>query len=148
MIDDFIVIMNWRRESKVRYVQKMKKLLPLLSCLLFVGCGEEKGEPLEGNLISKEVDSVGGRGPKENTLEANITGKIITFKIPEKKVRHQVLFNDDGTLLILGRSKQLEYRIESNEVVIFDEGVRDGGIARRAVFDRAVYWPGGRLFAL
>jgi|GEM_PF-5777364 len=129
MIDDFIVIMNWRRESKVRYVQKMKKLLPLLSCLLFVGCGEEKGEPLEGNLISKEVDSVGSRAPEENTLEANIAGKIITFEIPEKKVRHQIQFNHDGTLLILGRSKQLEYRIESNEVLIFDDGMRDGGIS-------------------
>ena len=32
-------------------------------------------------------------------------------------------------MLILGRSKQLEYRIESNEVLIFDEGMRDGGIS-------------------
>jgi len=129
MIDDLIVIMNWRRERKARYDQRMKKLLPLLSCLLFVGCGEEKGGPLEGGLSSKEVDSVGGGAPSENTLGANIAGKIITFKIPEDKVRHQIQFNDDGTLLILGRSKQLEYRIESNEVLMFDEGVRDGGIS-------------------
>ena len=128
MIDGFIVIMNWRRERKARYDQKMKKLLPLLSCLLLLGCGEEKGEPLGGDLSSKEVDLVGDEAPAENTLEGNIAGKIITFKTPENQVRHQIQFNDDGTLLILGRSKQLKYRIKSNEVLIFDEGKRDGGI--------------------
>ena len=99
-IDDFIVIMDWRRERKARYDQRMKKLLPLLSCLLFVGCGEEKDGPLEGDLSSKDADSVGGGAPSENTLGANIAGKIITFKIPEDKVRYQIQFNDDGTLLL------------------------------------------------
>gem|GEM_PF-805969 len=67
--------------------------------------------------------------PAPGSLGENIIGKIVTFKIPEAQVTHQVQFNGDGTLLILGRSERLEYRIETNEVLMFDEGKRGGGIS-------------------
>ena len=68
------------------------------------------------------------------SLEDSIVGKVITFEIKKggEEAQAQMMFNANGVLLVglAGnlQDERLTYQIKGNEVLIFDDGERDGGM--------------------
>ena len=116
----------------------MKMILPLLLPLvLFLeGCGK-KG-PVDGGKSKEEITA---SEPKSEEAKVNaptdsladtIVGKVITMGVSER-MRLQMRFNANGVMLVAGQDGNLEdrgltYKIKGNEVLVFEDGERDGGI--------------------
>ena len=69
--------------------------------------------------------------PSSGSLVDNIVGKVMTFELEGDEILVQ--FNGDGRML-MGENEGLEdggvtYKIEGNEVLIFSDGKRDGGVS-------------------
>jgi len=69
--------------------------------------------------------------PSSGSLVDNIVGKVMTFELEGDEILVQ--FNGDGRML-MGEIEGLEdggvtYKIEGNEVLIFSDGKRDGGVS-------------------
>ena len=65
------------------------------------------------------------------SLEDSIVDKVITFEL-KGKGQAQIMFNANGVMLV-GPAGNLQddgltYKIDGNEVLVFDDGERDGGI--------------------
>ena len=70
--------------------------------------------------------------PPKGSLEESIVGKVITVAINER-MQPQMMFNANGVMLFNGPDGNLEdrgltYKIKGNEVLVFEDGERDGGI--------------------
>ena len=70
--------------------------------------------------------------PPKGSLEESIVGKVITVALNER-MQPQMMFNANGVMLFNGPDGNLEdrgltYKIKGNEVLVFEDGERDGGI--------------------
>ena len=66
------------------------------------------------------------------SLADSIVGKVITVVVSER-IRPQMRFNANGVMLVAGQDGNLEdrgltYKIKGNEVLVFEDGERDGGL--------------------
>ena len=71
-------------------------------------------------------------GCSKPSLEDSIVGKVITVALNER-MRPQMGFNANGVMLVIGQDGNLEdrgltYKIKGNEVLVFEDGERDGGL--------------------
>ena len=71
-------------------------------------------------------------GCSKPSLEDSIVGKVITVALNER-MRPQMGFNANGVMLVIGQDGNLEdrgltYKIKGNEVLVFENGERDGGL--------------------
>ena len=71
-------------------------------------------------------------GCSKPSLEDSIVGKVITVALNER-MQPQMGFNANGVMLVIGQDGNLEdrgltYKIKGNEVLVFEDGERDGGI--------------------
>ena len=111
----------------------MKMILPLLLPLvLFLeGCGK-KG-PVDGGKSKEEITASEPKSEETkvkaptDSLADNIVGKVMTLEI-EGEVG-QMQFNEDGRMMTGENGKNIEdsgltYKIEGNEVLVFNEGER------------------------
>ena len=67
-----------------------------------------------------------------DSLADSIVGKVITVVVSER-IRTQMSFNANGVMLVAGQDGNLEdrgltYKIKGNEVLVFEDGERDGGL--------------------
>ena len=67
-----------------------------------------------------------------DSLADSIVGKVITVVVSER-IRPQMRFNANGVMLVAGQDGNLEdrgltYKIKGNEVLVFEDGERDGGL--------------------
>ena len=114
----------------------MKMILPLLLPLvLFLeGCGK-KG-PVDGGKSKEEITASEPKSEEAkvnastDSLADSIVGKVITLEIRGEET--QMMFNANGVMLG-GHDGDLEdhgltYKIKGNEVLVFEDSERDGGI--------------------
>ena len=71
-------------------------------------------------------------GCSKPSLEDSIVGKVITVALNER-MQPQMRFNANGVMLVIGQDGNLEdrgltYKIKGNEVLVFEDGERDGGL--------------------
>ncbi|MDC0049925.1 hypothetical protein OAL09_11365 [Verrucomicrobia bacterium] len=71
-------------------------------------------------------------GCSKPSLEDSIVGKVITVALNER-MQPQMGFNANGVMLVIGQDGNLEdrgltYKIKGNEVLVFEDGERDGGL--------------------
>ena len=71
-------------------------------------------------------------GCSKPSLEDSIVGKVMTVALNER-MQPQMRFNANGVMLVIGQDGNLEdrgltYKIKGNEVLVFEDGERDGGI--------------------
>ena len=71
-------------------------------------------------------------GCSKPSLEDSIVGNVITVAINER-MQPQMMFNANGVMLFNGPDGNLEdrgltYKIKGNEVLVFEDGERDGGL--------------------
>ena len=115
----------------------MKMILPLLLPLvLFLeGCGK-KG-PVDGGKSKEEITASEPKSEEAkvnastDSLADSIVGKVITLEIRGEET--QMMFNANGVMLVAGQDGNLEdrgltYKIKGNEVLVFEDRERDGGI--------------------
>ena len=67
-----------------------------------------------------------------DSLADSIVGKMITVVVSER-MRPRMRFNANGVMLVAGQDGNLEdrgltYKIKGNEVLVFKDGERDGGL--------------------
>ena len=104
---------------------RISVLLPLL--IVLGGCS--KPEPVDQK--DQADQTVNMQSPKES-LEDSIVGKVITVALNER-MQPQMGFNANGVMLVAGQDGNLEdrgltYKIKGNEVLVFEDGERDGGL--------------------
>jgi hypothetical protein len=66
------------------------------------------------------------------SLEDSIVGKVITLEMKEKEMQVQMMFNANGVMLV-GADGNLQdlgltYQLKGNEVLVFEDGERNGGM--------------------
>ena len=66
------------------------------------------------------------------SLEDSIVGKVITLEMKEKEMQVQMKFNANGVMLV-GANGYLQdlgltYQLKGNEVLVFEDGERNGGM--------------------
>ena len=71
-------------------------------------------------------------GCSKPSLEDSIVGKVMTVALNER-MQPQMRFNANGVMLVIGQDGNLEdrgltYKIKGNEVLVFEDGERDGGL--------------------
>ena len=71
-------------------------------------------------------------GCSKPSLEDSIVGKVMTVALNER-MQPQMRVNANGVMLVIGQDGNLEdrgltYKIKGNEVLVFEDGERDGGI--------------------
>jgi antitoxin component YwqK of YwqJK toxin-antitoxin module len=81
------------------------------------------------NNLSKSDQEFLKAKSSSGSLADTIVGRLITFKSDDGYTM-QILLNEDGVMVVAGlRDQRLTYKIEGNEVLIFKEEERDGGIS-------------------
>ena len=66
------------------------------------------------------------------SLEDSIVDKVLTFGLKGEEGKGQMMFNANGVILVGQdgnlKDEGLTYQIKGNEVLVFDDGERDGGM--------------------
>ena len=100
-------------------------LFPVL--IVLGGCS--KPEPVDQK--DQADQTVNMKSPK-GSLEESIVGKVITFELKGEEAQAQMIFNANGVILVGQdgnlKDEGLTYQIKGNEVLVFDDGERDGGM--------------------
>ena len=115
----------------------MKMILPLLLplVLFFGGCKKEEAvdgdKPTEETTASEAKSEEAKVNASTDSLADSIIGKVITMELDGDV--NPIQFYEDGRMLMgeNGSVKDfgLTYKIENNEVLVFKEEERDGGIS-------------------
>ena len=121
---------------------KPLRLLVLLVTLplLLGGCGVE--EPVDGGKSKEEITAPEPKSEEAkvnaptDSLADNIVGKLMTLvHLKFEGNVAQIQFNGDGRMGVMHgdggglKDQRLTYKIEGNEVLVFQDGERDGGIS-------------------
>ncbi|MCP4923219.1 MAG: hypothetical protein GY915_04195, partial [bacterium] len=115
----------------------MKMILPLLLPLVLFFGGCKKKESVDGDKSKEEITAPEPKSEEAkvnaptDSLADNIVGKVMALE-SEGDVT-QLQFNGDGRIMV-GKNGSIEdfgitYKIEGNEVLVFKEEERDGGIS-------------------
>ena len=106
----------------------MKMILPLLLPLVLFFGGCKKEEAVDRDKSTGETTAVNS---STDSLADSIIGKVITMELDGDV--NPIQFYEDGRMLVgeNGSVKDfgLTYKIENNEVLVFQEEVRHGGIS-------------------
>ena len=115
----------------------MKKIISLLLPLVLFFGGCKKKEPVDGDKSKEEITAPEHKSEEAkvdaptDSLADSIIGKVITLELDGDV--NPIQFYEDGRMLMgeNGSVKDfgLTYKIENNEVLVFKEEVRDGGIS-------------------
>ena len=116
----------------------MKMILPLLLPLVLFFGGCKKKEAVDGAKSTEEITAPESKSEEAkvnaptDSLADTIVGKVITMGVSER-MRLQMRFNANGVMLVAGQDGNLEdrgltYKIKGNEVLVFEDGERDGGL--------------------
>ena len=118
----------------------MKMILPLLLPLVLFFGGCKKKEPVDGGKSTEEITAPGPKTEgarvkvSKDSLADNIVGKVMSLESEAYAGQiMQLQFNADGRMMG-GENGGIEdigltYKIEDNEVLVFKEKERDGGIS-------------------
>ena len=83
------------------------------------------------NKLSKSDQDFLKAKPSSGSLAENIVGRLITFESDNSLI--QLLFNEDGVMMHGDggdlKDQRLSYKIEGNEVLVFQDEERDGGVS-------------------